>query len=628
MVVVEAEAGQQAWFEFGRQLLIDVAARAEHSGQNETESLDTGVVGAARTRFHRSLSESGAFATIAANAGLAPADAEILALLATAESNLACGRLVAALHGDARRARLTLGLLRDVFGPNHSGPLAVAPEAPMCRSALVDVEATGPWADHGVHLHPGVVWALLGDGAPDPELPDDTEDHVTSIRHADGADSDTVSLPSESVHDLVVVNGPDRMRRRQHGTTAAFGDRFLCAAIADDTTPAHWASLVREATVTGRGIVVDVDGTLPRIGARWIERSRHLSWVISSANGPPVGELPRRKWMSVEADARAPSDAEWATALGPDVERTHRLTFDQLHRVARSREASGGDLDSAVRRLASGKLEQLTRRIKPTRGWDDIVLSPDRLAALHGIVDRYRLANRIYDEWGFSASPSRGLVALFSGPSGTGKTLASEIIAGALGLDVFKLDLSSVVSKYIGETEKNLEQIFDAASAANMVLFFDEADSLFGKRSEVKDARDRYANIEVSYLLQRLESYDGLVVMATNFEKNVDEAFLRRIHARVAFALPGVDERRSIWEHNIPPNAPTDGLDLQWIAERFELSGGTIRNAAVQAAFSAAAIAEPITMRAMVAGVAGELRKMGRLLRAEDFGEYFSAIDP
>ena len=175
------------------------------------------------------------------------------------------------------------------------------------------------------------------------------------------------------------------------------------------------------------------------------------------------------------------------------------------------------------------------------------MLSPERLTLLQSIVERYRHAGEVYDDWGFSPNPSRGLVALFAGPSGTGKTLAAEIIAGALGLDVFKLDLSSVVSKYIGETEKNLEQIFDAASAGNMVLFFDEADSLFGKRSEVKDARDRYANIEVSYLLQRLEAYDGLVVLATNFEKNVDEAFLRRIHVRVEFALPGVEERKVIW---------------------------------------------------------------------------------
>jgi SpoVK/Ycf46/Vps4 family AAA+-type ATPase len=191
---------------------------------------------------------------------------------------------------------------------------------------------------------------------------------------------------------------------------------------------------------------------------------------------------------------------------------------------------------------------------------------------------------------------------------------------------VFKLDLSAVVSKYIGETEKNLEQAFDAASAGNLVLFFDEADALFGKRSEVKDARDRYANIEVSYLLQRLESYDGLVVMATNFEKNVDEAFLRRIHARIEFAMPGSAERRSIWEHNLPSTAPVEHVDVEWLATRFEMSGGGIRNAAVHAAFLAAAAGSSITMACAIRGVAREYRKMGRLLKASDFGEYHQLV--
>jgi SpoVK/Ycf46/Vps4 family AAA+-type ATPase len=159
-----------------------------------------------------------------------------------------------------------------------------------------------------------------------------------------------------------------------------------------------------------------------------------------------------------------------------------------------------------------------------------------------------------------------------------------------------------------------------------MVLFFDEADSLFGKRSEVKDARDRYANIEVSYLLQRLEAYDGLVIMATNFEKNVDSAFLRRIHVRVAFALPGVDERAAIWRRNLPSTAPVGDVDVDWLAERFELSGGSIRNATVQAAFAAAAGGTDITMKTTVTGVAREYRKLGRLVKEQDFGEHYDDV--
>ena len=299
--------------------------------------------------------------------------------------------------------------------------------------------------------------------------------------------------------------------------------------------------------------------------------------------------MPARPWTDHHAPAHEPTDAEWTAALG-DTPRSHRLTAEQLRQVQRAHGASGGDLDMAVRRLAGGHIDKLARRIRPTRGWGDIILTPDRIQLLHELVDRYRHADEVYEEWGFSASPSRGQVALFSGPSGTGKTLAAEVIAGELGLDLFKLDLSAVVSKYIGETEKNLDQVFDAAKAGNVVLFFDEADSLFGKRSEVKDARDRYANIEVSYLLQRIEAYDGLVILATNFERNIDDAFLRRIHVRVEFALPDEAGAQAIWEHNLPTTAPVGpDADIAFLAQQFELSGGSIRNAALQAAFLAAA---------------------------------------
>jgi AAA+ superfamily predicted ATPase len=626
--------GPQApeWFAFGRDLLVAaaqsaiVAAATAEADTTRGASPDVSLPSTtphidleSRAAFVSSLSSASPFATIVANAALSLPEAEVLAVLATAEADRHCQQLVASIQGDANSGRLTLGTLGDIFERGHLGALALGPESRLRCAALADVAVKGPWAGHVIELHRGVVWALIGDLSPDPGLPNAVDYHESSIDGADDID--------QTGHDLVVVNGSDPMRRRQIGAQAAFGTRFVCATVTPDTTDETWAAMVREATITGQGIIVEADSSLPEIGRRWIQRATHLAWVVSAPSGPPVAEMPTRPWHAVTAAATPPSDAEWAAAFGADTPRTHRLSYDQMHRVTKSLQSSGGDIDAAVRRLASGRLEQLTRRIQPTRGWDDIILSPDRMDALRAIVTRYQMATRVFDEWGFSATPSRGLVALFSGPSGTGKTLASEIIAGELGLDVFKLDLSSVVSKYIGETEKNLEQIFDAASAANMVLFFDEADSLFGKRSEVKDARDRYANIEVSYLLQRLETYDGLVVMATNFEKNVDEAFLRRIHSRVAFALPGPVERAAIWRQNLPPGAPADDVDVDWLAEQFELSGGTIRNASVQAAFTAAGEGGVITMSAAVRGVASELRKMGRLLRPEDFGEHFDLLD-
>ena len=614
-----------AWFRFGRALLVSATSKSLAAGSAADVGKDADVdpaaadlaanaeVDARRQELRESLSNDDGFAVLVANARLRDAEAEVLALLATAEVDSSCRHLVAALQGDSRAGQLTLGTLAVVLPAGHPGPLTVAHTAPLRRTGFVEVGSDGPWSDRVVALNEAVVWTLLGDESPDPDLPVGIE----AVDLDRPSDADTGST-------LVVVTGADRMRRRQAAFIHAVGDRFMCCDL--PTSDAEWSALVREATITGRGVVLEVGDALDATTRKWLDRASHLVWALSCRSAPPIDQLPTRPWTEVGASAHDPTDDEWTATFGAGLERTHRLTYDQMHRVQRSRNAVGGDIDAAVRRLASGPLEQLTRRISPTRTWDDIVLSPDRKTLLHTVVDRYRHSSRVYDTWGFSPNPSRGLVALFSGPSGTGKTLASEIIAGELGLDVFKLDLSSVVSKYIGETEKNLEQIFDAASAGNMVLFFDEADSLFGKRSEVKDARDRYANIEVSYLLQRLEAYDGLVVLATNFEKNVDEAFLRRIHVRVEFAMPGPDERRAIWGANLPPAAPVDELDLDWLAERFELSGASIRNAAIHAAFAAAANGSDITMESAVLGVAHELRKMGRLLKDKDFGDYYPLV--
>lgn len=611
-----------AWFEFGRTLLLDAARRFDLDGVAGTD--DTDIV-AARSALHASLTEATPFSALVSNLGAPVPVAEVFALLAAVESDSALAALVWRFTGDQQRSRVTLGLLRSLFAPDHFGVLAVATGSPLRRSGFVDLVDSGGWADQVVALHPGVVWALMGDDSPDPELPAGVVVHRSETRPVGASDA----------HGLVIVNGIDRIRRRQAGADTAAEQQYICAVMGDDA--AQWAALVREATITGSGVVVEVELSLPAVGRDWIERATHLSWVVSSPSGPNLAELPDRAWIHAEAERHDPTADEWAAVFGPGSPRVHRLSPDQLDRVGRAfalstrtphdddGSALGAEIDDAVRRLGSGRLETLTTRIRPTRTWDDVVVSQDRLEVLHGIAQRYRNSHRVYEEWGFAPNPSRGLVALFSGPSGTGKTLTAEIIAGDLGLDLFKLDLSSVVSKYIGETEKNLEQIFDAASAGNMVLFFDEADSLFGKRSEVKDARDRYANIEVSYLLQRLESYDGLVILATNLEKNVDDAFLRRIHARVQFALPGVDERRAIWERNLRAPAPLVDLDLDWLATRFELAGGVIRNASVQAAFLAAQDAESggaIEMRHLVIGVAREFRKMGRLLKESDFGDY------
>ncbi len=596
--------GVGGWFEYGRGMLDALAAGRVGDAVPDLAEL--------RETLVASLTEGSAFAIVASNAGLTVDEASVLAVLAVAELDPAQHYRLAELQGDRSRHRLTLGTVVETFRafPDHPGALCVSSGSALRNAALVDVLADGPWSDHVVALHPGLPWALLGDTAPDPDAP-------RAIRRATARSADGVSL--------TVVSGDDRVRRIDAATAATSGTSFMVVAAPAE---AHrWAGLVREATITGAGVIVEVDERLPDVGAEWIERATHVSWSLVARRDLALDELPRRPWRSVVADDLPPTDEEWAAAFGPGVPRSHPLTADQLEPVGRAFVATGGDLDAAVRRLVSGRLEQLARRIRPHRSWDDLVLSGDRTAVLRTIVDRYQHAEQVYDEWGFAASvSSRGIVSLFSGPSGTGKTLAAEVVAGALGLDLFKIDLSSVVSKYIGETEKNLEEIFDAASAGNLVLFFDEADALFGKRSEVKDSRDRYANIEVSYLLQRLEAYEGLVVMATNFEKNVDEAFLRRIHNRIEFALPEAAERVRIWRKNMPDTAPTGELDLEWLGEHFPIAGGLIRNAAVHAAFLAAARGADITTDDAVRGVAAEFRKLGRLIKPADFGPYYDLV--
>ena len=260
-------------------------------------------------------------------------------------------------------------------------------------------------------------------------------------------------------------------------------------------------------------------------------------------------------------------------------------------------------------------LDELGRRVEPRATMDDLVLPAQQRVVLDEIVSHVRQRALVHEEWGFSAVLRRGLgvTALFAGGSGTGKTLAAEVVAGTLGLDLFVIDLSQVVSKYIGETEKNLRRVFDAAERGGAVLLFDEADALFGRRSEVKDSHDRYANIEVSYLLMRMEAYRGLAILTTNMRKALDSAFLRRLRFVIEFAFPGPAERAEIWRRVIPPGAPADRLDFARLGQ-LTVTGGNIRNIALSAAFLAADEGAPIAMRHMKAAARTEYVKLDRSL--------------
>mgnify|MGYP002640474707 CR=1 FL=1 len=280
------------------------------------------------------------------------------------------------------------------------------------------------------------------------------------------------------------------------------------------------------------------------------------------------------------------------------------------------------DLFKAARLHSGHHLADLARKMEPRYVWEDLILPETPLTMLKEMVSMVQSRPMVLETWGLGRklTSGAGIAALFAGPPGTGKTLAAQIMANRLGIDLYRIDLSSVVSKYVGETEKQLEQIFTEASQSNAILFFDEADSIFGKRSEVKGAHDRYANIEVSYLLQRMEDYDGVAILATNLRANLDEAFTRRLQFIVNFPFPDEEYRRKIWEVLMPPSLPrVDDLDFGMMAGRFKLSGGSIRNIIVSAAYFAAANGGEVNMTHLMHGARREFQKMGRLVQESDF---------
>ena len=292
-------------------------------------------------------------------------------------------------------------------------------------------------------------------------------------------------------------------------------------------------------------------------------------------------------------------------------------------------EPNADDLWQACREQASWHLDELARRIAPCYTWEDIVLPGDVFRQLQEIAAQVANRPQVYEAWGFGArlNRGRGISALFSGPSGTGKTMAAEVLANHLELDLYRIDLAGVVSKYIGETEKNLRKVFDAAEQSGAILFFDEADALFGKRSEVKDSHDRYANIEVNYLLQLMEDYRGLAILATNRKSALDRAFMRRLRFLVDFPFPDADSRRRIWQKAFPHQVPVDELDYDGLS-RLELAGGNIKNIALNAAFLAAREGGSLGMALIMRAARREYAKIDKMVTEGEWGPYYGLVKP
>ncbi|HEX4667182.1 MAG TPA: ATP-binding protein [Chthoniobacterales bacterium] len=391
----------------------------------------------------------------------------------------------------------------------------------------------------------------------------------------------------------------------------------------------------REAILENAALLLECDRSEEADSARehaigrWIQLT-HTPLLISSRE--PRRDLERAIFtIEVPKPTRAEQRRAWEEAM------TEKSLNGQLDRVvaqfdfstAAIRTTATGllgeeaktQLWDACRLQARPRLQDLSQRITSHVTWADIVLPAPQLNILQTIAQHLRQRTRVYDDWGFAEQSNRGLglSALFTGPSGTGKTLAAEILANELQLDLFRIDLSAVVSKYIGETEKNLRRVFDAAEEGGAVLLFDEADALFGKRSEVKDSHDRYANVEISYLLQRMEAYRGLAILTTNMKEALDPAFLRRLRFIVQFPFPDQAQRAEIWRRIFPAKTPTDSLDINRLS-RLSISGGNIRSIALNAAFAAADADEPVRMPHLLDAVRLEYEKLEKPLTETELG--------
>jgi len=566
---------------------------------------------------------------------------------------------------DGRFAKLlggppTFGRALELLGGGHWS--ALAPDGALRRGRLVALEPGAGLVGRNLRIEETVLQELLGLPQLDERLRPFVEPLAAPAEgalypsHARAAarlaafwigSSETVS---EGERPAVLIDGGERGERR--AIVAAAASSVGCGAFALDASllpeePAAGEELLelwqRDSVLQNFALVIELgaeptSGRSNRLAGRWLERLPGL--VAAAGHGEMELERPRVR-LSVEPVPRDEQHALWRAALGPLAEsldgrlealvQQFSLPLRSLREVAAELpvalaeegtspadgEAVAGTLWRLVRHRARGAtdLGSLAQRLEPVAEWPDLVLPEEQLETLRTLAMHVRQRNRVYDDWGFAAKSRRGLGigALFHGPSGTGKTMAAEVLARDLGLDLYRIDLSAIISKYIGETEKNLSRLFDAAEKNGAILLFDEADALFGKRSEVRDSHDRYANLEVSYLLQRIEAFRGLAILTTNLEDAVDTAFLRRLRFVVPFPFPGAAERQRIWRRVFPDATPTDGLDFERLGQ-LSVAGGNIRNIAMGAAFRAADVERPVTMTDLLEAARAELRKHGRPL--------------
>ncbi len=586
------------------------------------------------------------------DAGLSELDVELLMVALLPDLDTRFERLYGYLNDDVTRRRASVGLALTLTGESAMSAAARSrfePSRPLVGRGLVLVEdGDRPLLTRGLRVPDRVVAHLLGDDAPDPAL-------AVAL---DEVSPYAAPLAAQLSHALRSGVPMVHLREKVPGTGAAVAVAALAGAGHDAVVldlarvPGGSEALnllviaLREALLRGAGLVAgpielltettpDAVHLLARAGVPLLlvgGTTWDPQWSVRTPLVVDAPVLTRGERLALWERELAP----YETSLDPSALAGHlALGPAQVRNAVRAAEASaqlnGGpvsaeDLRRGVRAQNAAGLERLARRIEPDVQWEDLVLAPPVMRGLREVTARARHRDTVLTEWRMRRGGGRGhgVTALFAGDSGTGKTMSAEVIAADLRLDLYTVNLATVVDKYIGETEKNLERIFAEAGGVNAVLFFDEADAIFGKRSDVRDAHDRYANIESAYLLQRLETFDGLAVLATNLRANIDEAFTRRLDAIIDFPAPTPELRKSLWLRCLAPPLPVDDdLDLDFLADSFELAGGNIRSASTTAAYLAAAEGSAVTMTQVIAAVEQEYRKLGRLVLEREFGHYY-----
>jgi hypothetical protein len=594
-----------------------------------------------------------ALETLCTTFGLSPFERDVLLLCAGVELDATIVALCTAAQGDPQHAYPTFSLALAALPDPDWG--ALTPDAPLRRWRLIEVGPGTMLTLSPLRIDERVLHYLVGTSHTDERLagylasvaaPEHMapSHQVLAQRVADlwAEHDDSGALP------VVQLCGGEVAERCAIATSAGalLGlDVKVMLAHTLPTTPSDLETLVRlwgrEAVLAHSLLVLECDAVDAVDGAR----EHAIAWFAERAvggiflSGRQRRRTPQRAMITfaVHQPAAAEQRILWQSQLGSlapclngEVEQLvaqfslsaltiHTACTEAFSHLALQGQPAPDELGIVLwetcRRQARPRLDDLAQRIEPAATWDDLVLPEAQCDILRLVAAHVRQRLRVYETWGFARKGGRGLgiSALFAGASGTGKTMAAEVLAHNLRLDLYRIDLSQVVSKYIGETEKNLRRVFDAAEAGATILLFDEADALFGKRSEVKDSHDRYANIEVSYLLQRMEAYRGLAILTTNMKEALDSAFLRRIRFVVQFPFPDAKQRAEIWQRIFPAETPTKGLDIPKLAQ-LNVAGGNIRNIALNAAFLAADAGEPVRMAHLLRAARGEYAKLEKPL--------------